>query len=78
MQIHVHHLYTTPRPGGLVGYCGTGCRAWFAAHGLSWSDFVEHGLPEEVLAATGDVLVLSAIAHAHAQQAEQAEQEDHG
>lgn len=70
MQIHVHHLYTIARPGAGVGFCARGCRAWFAEHGLSWSDFVAHGLPEEVLAATGDELALRVIAHAHAQAAE--------
>lgn len=66
MQIHVHHLYAVPNFNGGTGYCATGCREWFSAHGLSWADFVAHGIEEEQLAATGDELALRAIAHAHA------------
>ena len=66
MQIHVHHLYSVPNFNGGTGYCAEGCRTWFAAHGLSWADFVANGIDEAQLAATGDELAHRAIAHAHA------------
>ncbi len=66
MQIHAHHLYSVPNFNGGTGYCAAGCREWFAAHGLSWSDFVAHGIEEAELAATGDELAHRVIEHARA------------
>lgn len=57
------HLYTVPY-AGKVGYCARGSRAWFAAHGIDWAHFVAHGVPADVLAATGDPLALAVIQHA--------------
>lgn len=37
-----------------AGYCVSGIRARFAEHGLDFRTFVKHGLPEDVLRATGD------------------------
>lgn len=66
MHIYAHHLYSVPNFNGGTGYCAAGCREWFAAHGLSWADFVASGIDEAELAATGDELAHRVIAHAHA------------
>lgn len=72
LTIWPRHLYSVPC-NGRVGYCASGARAWFAAHGLSWSDFVARGIPAATMAATGDPLALALVAHA--QQMAQAPQE---
>jgi hypothetical protein len=38
-------------------YCLPGVRPWFRRHGLDWQAFLDAGLPEETLRATGDALV---------------------
>ena len=57
------HLYTVPH-AGKVGYCARGSRAWFAAHGINWAQFVACGVSADVLAATGDPLALAVVEHA--------------
>lgn len=64
------HLYTVPYLGR-VGYCAAGARRWWMARGLSWADFVAHGIPASVLLATGDPMALAVVAHAQAQAEEQ-------
>ena len=79
MQIYAHHLYSVPNFNGGTGYCAAGCREWFAAHGLSWPDFVANGIDEAKLAATGDELAHRVIEHAKAVAVEQEPQEQpHG
>lgn len=68
MLITTQHLYSVPDFKGSAGYCAKGSRLWFASHGLSWWDFVAHGLDEAVLIATGDALALRLVEHAHAVQ----------
>lgn len=66
MIITTQHLYSVPDfKGGSTGYCAKGSRTWFAAHGLSWTDFVAHGLDESLFTATGDALALRLVEHAH-------------
>ena len=38
------------------GHCIGGTHAWFKHHGLDWRRFVQEGLPEADLLATGDTL----------------------
>ena len=45
-------------------YCLAGVRPWFRRHGLSWQDFLAHGIEAERLRATGDALVEPVIAAA--------------
>lgn len=45
-------------------YCLSGVRPWFRRHGLSWQDFLAHGIEAERLRATGDALVEPVIAAA--------------
>ena len=47
-------------------YCRAGVRPWFRRHGLSWQDFVDHGIAADRLRATGDALVEPVIAAAMA------------
>lgn len=62
MRIFPHHLYGGgPRS---IGWCASGCRAWFAAHGLHWGRFLQEGIEEEALLATGCDLARQAVQHA--------------
>lgn len=36
--------------------CMGGARRWFAAHGLSWADFLKQGIPSSILGQWGDPL----------------------
>ena len=38
-------------------YCLAGVRPWFRRHGLSWSEFLTHGIEAKRLRATGDALI---------------------
>lgn len=44
--------------------CMSGAREWFESHNLSWSDFLENGLPKETIAALNDPLADRVIAFA--------------
>ena len=48
------------------GICLQGARGWFRRQGLDWQVFLAQGLPEDVLAATGDALALHVIGTAQA------------
>lgn len=39
-----------------AGYCASGARRWFEAHGLDFRAFVKEGIPAEDLLATGDAM----------------------
>lgn len=65
--ITVQHVHACPSFNGRSGLCARGARAWFAAHGLSWTDFVAHGIPSETLEATGDALALRVVAFARSE-----------
>lgn len=45
----IHHIRA-------ANLCMGGARAWFAKHNLSWSDFLENGLPVEQVEALGDAM----------------------
>jgi hypothetical protein len=51
-----------------ANFCMSGGRQWFSDHGLSWSDFLENGIPADTLEATGDemALVVSKLAREEA------------
>lgn len=66
MIITMAHLRSIPGYGPQPGFCAGGARDWFALHGLSWMAFVQHGMEEETLLATGDALAIALVAHAHA------------
>lgn len=61
MIITTHHLFTIPGYSKRNGFCRAGARDWFRAHGLCWRDFVENGIPSEVMEATGDGLALALV-----------------
>lgn len=67
MLIWPHHLYSVPNDKGSAGFCAAGARRWWAFHGLSWADFVAHGIDEAELLATGDPRAVRVVEHAHAQ-----------
>lgn len=45
-------------------YCNRGAREWLRRHGFDWSEFRAHGLPAEVLLATGDAMAAQAVRRA--------------
>ena len=47
-----------------AGICARAARTWFASHGLSWDDFLSHGISASRLRATGDGLAERAIREA--------------
>lgn len=67
LRIWPRHLYSVPF-SGRTGYCAAGSRQWFAAHHLSWADFVNSGIPASQLVATGDPLALALVEHAKEQE----------
>ncbi len=50
-------------------YCLAGVRPWFRRHGLSWQEFLEHGIEADRLRATGDALVEPVIRAAETREA---------
>lgn len=56
MIVTIRDLRTIPGFSPRPGFCASGGRRWFAAHGLDWSGFVKHGIDESLLRATGDAL----------------------
>ena len=44
----------TIRDTTAAGYCVSGTRRWFVAHGLDFDHFKRNGIPTEDLLATGD------------------------
>lgn len=65
--ITVQDLYSVPAWNGKTGYCAEVSREWFAARGLSWSDFVMNGIDAEVILATGDSLAVWVVEWARSQ-----------
>ena len=63
LRVWPRHLYSVPF-SGRTGYCAAGSRQWFAAHGLSWPDFVANGIDASTLLATNDPLATALVAHA--------------
>ena len=61
LRIHMRHLRA-------ANMCNREPRRWFAAHGFSWSDFIQHGIPAETVAATGDPLALIVVEAAKREQ----------
>lgn len=41
--------------------CSRGARAFFKRHGLDWNDFIDNGIEEEVILATGDAMALDVV-----------------
>ena len=64
MIVTTRHLFTIPGFSARPGFCRGGARAWFAAHGLDWGDFVRNGIAAEAIEATGDGLALTLVAWA--------------
>ena len=47
-----------------LGYCSGGVRTFFARHGLDYGAFLQEGVSEDDLRATGDGMALAAIEEA--------------
>lgn len=46
-----------------LGYCARGARRWAERMGLSWTDFVFHGIDSDILLATGDAMAQRLVEH---------------
>lgn len=64
MIITAQHLHSVPTWNGRQGYCHRGARDFFQQHELDWQDFLQNGIDEELLLATGDALALTLVEHA--------------
>ncbi|WP_435609933.1 hypothetical protein [Pseudomonas knackmussii] len=64
MIVTVQHLHTVPTWNGRQGFCHRSSREFFKRHGLDWQGFLEHGIDEELLLATGDALAHILVEHA--------------
>lgn len=71
MIITLAHLRSIPGYGPKPGFCAGSSRDWFALHGLNWMEFIQQGMAEETLLATGDALAIALVAHAHKMESEQ-------
>lgn len=72
MIVTTRHLFTIPHFSPRDGFCRGKSREWFRAHGLDWRNFAAHGIPSEVLEATGDGLALELVKWARACEAKEA------
>jgi hypothetical protein len=59
--ITTRHIFSVPRRGMRPGHCRAGAKAWFAAHGIDWREFVRDGVPAQRLVATGDAFALEVV-----------------
>jgi hypothetical protein len=50
-------------------YCLAGVRPWFRRHGLSWQEFLDHGIAADRLRETKDALVEPVIQIAETREA---------
>ena len=57
MTVHMRHIRA-------AGLCSQGARDWFAAHGLSWSEFLSSGIAADRLRACNDTLADRVVAEA--------------
>lgn len=48
-----------------AGMCARVARVWGARNGFDWQEFLDHGIPEEDLLATGDALAVRVVEMAH-------------
>lgn len=64
MIVTVQHLHTVPTWNGRLGFCHSMSREFFKRYGLDWRGFLEHGIDEELLLATGDALAITLVKHA--------------
>lgn len=72
MIVTTRHLFTIPGYSTRNGFCRGKSREWFKRHGLDWRSFVRHGIPAEVLEATGDGLAMAVVKWARECEAQEA------
>jgi hypothetical protein len=62
-RIHVRHMRA-------ANICARGSREWCARNGVSWAQFVAHGLPVAVMRELDDPIVNRIIAEAEKERAD--------
>ncbi|PKM31724.1 MAG: hypothetical protein CVV07_01015 [Gammaproteobacteria bacterium HGW-Gammaproteobacteria-11] len=67
MIITIQHLHSVPTWNGRQGFCHRASREFFQRHNLNWFEFLNHGIDERLLVATGDDRALTLVQHAHAE-----------
>lgn len=65
MIVTFRHALTVPYFSKGRGFCRSGMRIWFKAHGLDYADFARHGIEEETLLEIGDAFAIAAVQWAH-------------
>jgi len=71
MIVTTHHVFTIPYFSRRAGFCRSGCRQWFAAHGLDWADFKINGIDSKKLEAIGDAFAIATVKWARECQAKE-------
>lgn len=65
MKITMEHVRQVRGFTAKPGFCRKGTRRWFDKYGLDYRDFLENGIEEEKLLATGDPLADAVVRQAH-------------
>lgn len=65
MLITTTHFRSVPFCRDKPGYCLPGGRTWFERYGLSWREFILHGLDQAEFLRTGDALGIALVEWAH-------------
>lgn len=60
LRVHMRHVRA-------ARICARGSRAFFAKHGLNWSEFLDQGIAVSTLEQIGDPIALRAAAEAQAE-----------
>lgn len=61
-------LRATVRHVRAARLCTAGARAWLTRHGVSWTEFIEHGVSVDFLLQTGDPLAQRVATEAQREQ----------
>lgn len=68
MIITVQHLRTVPAWNKRIGYCAVASRKFFKRYNLDWQDFINNGIDDSKLLATGNALAIHLVEHVKQQQ----------
>lgn len=68
MIVTIQHLRTVPAWNYKNGYCANKGREFFKRYGLDWKAFLDHGIEDEKLLATGNALAIHLVEYARSTQ----------
>lgn len=68
MKITMEHMRQVRGFTAKPGFCRKGIRRWFEQRELDYRDFLENGIEEETLLASGDPMAEAVVRQAHGKQ----------